>query len=217
VAVLVTVLAVAPSVDSPRALGRDLVDESFSFYTRECATGGFLAKQEEYCTQMLERRDSARDIVDARFAELLAGFLAAFAWGAALTAHPIVVGRTWRDSTRVRPPWRVRELEVHFAAAYLLAAGLGAWLLAPGDSTAELYVRSAGVFAGTLGTLLLMTQGAGLLAWLLTRRPTPGWYRAFLVIGAVLFTPVAFALLFLSGVLDMALHPRRRAAAPPAG
>jgi hypothetical protein len=218
VAVSLAALVAAPYVESPKEFGRDVVRESFAVYTRECAKGGVLERQTSTCEEMLRNRDQARDLVDERALELIAAFLGAFVFGAALTAHPIVISRTWRVAPRVRPPWRLRELEVHWSAAYLVAGAIGAWLLAPGESVGEQVARFAGVFAGTIGALLIVAQGMGLLVWLLTRRPTPGWYRAFLILSAILFWPVAVLLLFLLGVLDMAVHPRRRvAAAPPTG
>jgi hypothetical protein len=156
-------------------------------------------------------------------AEVIAGLLALFAWGAALTAHPIIIARTWRASPRVRPTWRLRELEVHWVAAYVAAAGLITWLLADGagSGSGTTLARSASVFLLVIGSLQLVVQGVGLAAWLLTRVKTPGWYRAFLLIGAVLFYYVTIPLLLVFGIVDMAVHPRRRAAMsgnlPPRG
>jgi hypothetical protein len=205
---------VIPTLDSPRATGHRIVRDGYSGYLDECHSGKALGNASEFCDSLRQQRDDAYDLVDRHGAELLGVLLAIFAFGAAGTAHPITTARARRTGAPVRPRWRLRELEVHWSAAYLLAAGLIAYMLAAylgGDVRAA--VRGVAVGAGSLGALLVFAQGTGFAAWLLTRGRTPGWYRVFLLVSALLALPITMTVLFGLGVLDMAWHPRRRARA----
>ncbi len=213
-AVTVVVLGLAaPLVESPTTAATDRILESTTFYDDACSPDGALADEEEYCAELLAQRDSVVDAVEDRGPELLAALVAVFAFGAAATAHLIVLVSARTYSDRVRRRWRLRELEFHWSAAYVLAAGLVAFLLAgDGDGVATVTVRSVGVGLAVLGALAMASQGIGLVAWMFTRGSSPTWYRFVLVVFAMLVLPVTLTLLFFFGVLDMALHPRRRAA-----
>ncbi|MCW2924496.1 MAG: hypothetical protein JWM98_1900 [Thermoleophilia bacterium] len=210
VAVVVVLGLAAAVVDSSV---RGIVRTEYSEALRECRSGGALESMGAQCDQLRDQRDTMLDLLDGRVPIFLGVFAATVAVGAAVTTHPVVLARARRRSSRVRPPFRLRELEVHWSAAYLVAAGIVAWLATDGDPEALEWVRAVGIGLGTLGALLLSTQGVGLLAWLLTRRRVPGWYRVFLVFAAFVAMPFVPPLLFGLGVLDQALHPRRRALA----
>lgn len=212
-AVLVVVALAAPLVDSLTDTSSQLVRDAYAPYQRGCRDGGAFANRTDFCEETLQQRDQAIDLVDDHAPELLAAFIALFAFASAATAHLVVLARGRRVSDRVRRSWRLRELEFHWSAAYLLAAGLVAFMLAgSGDSNVPSTVRSIGVGLATLGAVAVVAQGVGLVAWMFTRGGSPTWYRVALIVFALFVLPVTLTLLFFVGVLDMALHPRRRAA-----
>ncbi len=212
VATLVVVTCAVPVLGA--GTGEDLVRSAYSFYTDGCKDGGAFARNEAFCDETLAQRDRAVEIARDHAPELLAAFVAIMAFGGAGTAHLVVLARARRYSDRVRRSWRLRELELHWSAAYALAIGLVAWMLAgDGGSNLAVAVRSAGVLFGTLGALMVVSQGVGLVAWLFTRGGSPTWYRVVLCVFALFVLPVTLTLVFLVGVLDLALHPRRRALA----
>jgi hypothetical protein len=51
----------------------------------------------------------------------------------------------------------------------------------------------------------------------LASRPRPFWFKALLVVAFVLATPFLLVMLFVFGVLDLAVHPRRRVMQAAAG
>lgn len=215
VATVVVVLLAVPAFDDPRDAATDRVHDQYERYLDEwCTEDGAFADQEELCDRLVDQRDAVLEVVEEHGVELLGALAAAFAFGAATTAHLVVLWRARRSGLAVRPPWRLRELEVHWGAAYLVAAGLAAWLLAdlvggPGDA----WLRAAALAVGGVGAQLVVAQGLGLATWSLTRGRRPAWYwvmLGFVVLLTLTFVPVA---LFALGVLDLALHPRRRAAA----
>ncbi|MCW2926143.1 MAG: hypothetical protein JWM86_111 [Thermoleophilia bacterium] len=218
VATLVLVAALVPAMSGSRDLldaTRDIVDEAYEPYEQACASGGSLAAQNDLCAQLLDQRRDATELVDDHGLELLAALLAATAWASALTAHLIVSARQRRRfPDAARPGWRLRELEVHWSATYLLVLGLVALMVrsavtGPADDIA----LAAGVGLSTLGVLLVLEQGVGLAAWLLARRPVPRWYRVGLVVAALVAASITIVVVFVLGVLDLAAHPRRRALA----
>ncbi len=214
VAVLLVVALAAPLVDSLSGTSTDLVRDAYVPYERGCEQGGAFASRKDFCQETLDQRQQALDLVDDHAPELLAALVAIFAFGSAATAHLVVLTRGRRSSERVRRSWRLRELEFHWSAAYVLAAGLVAFMLAgSGDSTVAITVRSIGVGLATLGALAVLSQGIGLVAWMFSRGGAPTWYRVALLVFALFVLPVTLTLLFFVGVLDMALHPRRRALA----
>jgi hypothetical protein len=85
-------------------------------------------------------------------------------------------------------------------------------LAGDGGGDALVLVRSVGVGLATLGALAVVSQGIGLVAWMFSRGGSPTWYRILLFVFALFVLPVTLTMLFFVGVLDMALHPRRRAA-----
>lgn len=213
--VLVVVLTALtlPAIESLTAFELGVVDDAYAGYVNACGDGGALESRRDFCASILEQRDSARELVRSHAPELLAGALALLAFGAAATAHLVVLVRARRSIVRIRPGWRVRDLEVHWSAAFLVAAGAIAWTATRGAGGAGFdVVRAAAVGVGTLGGLLVVTQGFGLAAWLLTRGSAPRWYRGFLFVVALFVIPITLLALFVLGVLDMALHPRRRGA-----
>jgi len=213
-AMVLVVLLLVPRVDSLVGTERSVVVDAYSGYVRNCEDGGALESRTEFCDGILEQRQSALDLVDERAPELLAVVMALFAFGAAATAHLVVLMRARRTSTRIRRAWRIVDLEVHWSAAYLVALGIVAWLAtqdATGGNTWLVGVRAVGVGIGTLGALLLLTQGLGLAAWVFARGRSSRWYRGAVVVLALLVVPVTLLVLFALGVLDMALHPRRKA------
>ncbi len=204
---------VTPRFDSLPDTGTDLVRDAYSPYERGCRDGGALVDRGDFCTETLEQRDQVLELVGDHAPELLAALLAITAFGAAGTAHLVVLARARRVSDRVRRSWRLRELELHWSAAYVLAAGLVLFMLAgDGGSTPIVLARSVGVGLALLGALAVVSQGIGLVAWMFTRGGSPTWYRVLLLVFALFVLPVTLTLLFFVGVLDMALHPRRRAA-----
>jgi hypothetical protein len=214
VALLVVTALAAPFVDSLAATSQDALREASASYDELCADDGALADRDEYCADLLDRRDRAVEVLGDHAPEVLAAFLAVFAFGAAATAHLVVLARARRVSDRVRRSWRLRELELHWASAYVLAAGLVAVMVAgDGAGSAVVALRAVGIGLSTLGALAVFSQGIGLVAWVFSRGGSPTWYRVALGLFALFVLPVTIALVFTLGVLDLALHPRRRAAA----
>lgn len=213
VAILVLVGLAAPRVDSPTAAGKDLVRDAYSFYTRECGDGGIFESRKAYCEEALAQRDMAIELVTDHLSELLGGLVAIIVFGAATTAHMVVLARGRRSSDRVRRSWRLRELELHWSMAYVLALGLVLMMVA-GDTggLAAAITRGFGVGCAVLAALAITTQGIGLVAWMFSRGGAPTWYRVALAAFALFVLPVTLTLLFFLGVLDMAIHSRRRAA-----
>lgn len=205
---LVVAAALPAQPGTPRETGRDIVRSAYS--TEQCRAGGAFEDQERICEQLRDQRRTALDLVDDHGAALLAALVSLFAFGAAATAHPIVLSRARRSAngSRIRPSWRLRELEVHWSAAYVLAAGLLMTMAAPDDGMAGAAVEAAGIGASALGGLLVILQGVGLGAWLLLR--TPRWYRWFVAVASLFVLPAVFVVTFLFGVVDLAFHPRRR-------
>ncbi len=204
-----------PQIDE---LGRDALRDAYSFYTRECAEGGSLEAREDFCAETLAQRDAAIRIAEGFGVELLAAFLAIFAFGAAGTAHLVVLVRAGATNDRVRPRWPLASLELHWSFTYALAAGLVGWMflqqLDVGGLVASI-ARAGSVALATLGALALVAQGLGLAAWNWSRVPRPIWYRVLVVMVALLAMPIALGVLFCLGIVDQALHPRRRAVHTP--
>jgi hypothetical protein len=214
VALALLTALIVPTLDSPRATGHRVVRDGYAGYLDECHSGKALDNAKDLCDSLRQQRDDAYDLVDDHGAELLGLLLAIFAFGAAGTAHPVTMARARRTGASIRPRWRLRELEVHWSAAYLLAAGLVAYMLSTHvDGAVGAAARGTAAGAASLGALLVLAQGVGFVSWLLTRGRTPGWYRVFLLVSALLALPITFTVLFGLGVLDMAWHPRRRARA----
>ena len=204
-----------PAVDDPVEQAQLVVRDATSIYDDWCADDGIYADQDERCAELLGQRDDIVTAIDDHSAELAGGFAALFAFSAAATAHLVVLLRARRVSDRVRRSWRLRELELHWSFAYVLAAGLVAFMLAgEGSGTATVALRSVGVGLATLGGLAVLAQGVGLVAWVFARGRSPVWYRVVLTIFALFVLPVTFTVIFFLGVLDLAIHPRRRALRP---
>jgi hypothetical protein len=217
VAVAIVGALAAPAAPSVERIGADVIEQAYAPYDDACSSDGALAESQSFCDELTSQQRTITRVVDDYAAELLAGLLAAFAFGAAATAHLIVLVRARRISDRIRPRWPLAQLELHWAFAYVLAAGLGAWLLAgSGDSVVSVAGRSLGVAAATIGALAVVSQGLGMSAWMLASRPRPIWFKVLLVAAFVLATPFVLVMLFVIGVLDLAVHPRRRAMASAA-
>jgi uncharacterized protein YybS (DUF2232 family) len=102
-------------------------------------------------------------------------------------------------------------MEVHWTSAYVATVGMLIAVLVTGGFVAEsMWVNAAATWCIALGAGLIIIDGLGLLTWLLDRVKAPRWYRVVLVIGAVLFSPAAAAVLGVIGIVDIALRPRRR-------
>jgi hypothetical protein len=215
VCAVVAATSAAPPLDE---LGRDAVRDAYSFYTRECADGGSLEAREEFCAETLAQRDAAIRIAEDYDVELLAAFLAIFAFGAAGTAHLVVLVRAGPTNDRVRPRWPLASLELHWSFTYALAVGLIGWMVLQeldADGLAASIARAGSVALAVLGALALVAQGLGLAAWNWSRVRRPIWYRVLVVLAALLATPIAIGVLFCLGIVDQALHPRRRAERTP--
>jgi hypothetical protein len=214
VATLVVAALFLPFADAPTRSAQSSFRDASSIYEDMCADGGIYASRDEYCERLLEQRQDIVEVIGDHGPELLAALIAIFAFGSAATAHLVVLARGRRVSERVRRSWRLRELEFHWSAAYVLALGLVSFMVAgDGGSTLAVAARSIGVGLGTLGVLVVVSQGIGLVAWMFTRGGAPTWYRVALLVFALFVLPVTLTLLFFVGVLDMAVHPRRRALA----
>lgn len=213
-AIVVLAALMIPAVDAADELVRSQVIDGYAVYTTQCEPDGALADNGEVCDDLLAQRDEAVSLVERHPLDIIAAFAALVAVGCAGTAHPIIVGRARRIGGRVRPMWRLRDLEMHWASAYLLAAGLAGWTLATTlpSSTAADAGRVVSVFVGTIGGMLVLAQGIGLATWLLVRGRTPGWYRVLLVVAALFVLPFTALVLLGLGMIDLARSPRRRAA-----
>lgn len=213
---ILVVLLAAPAIDDPGGVASDRVRDQYRTYLDECTGDGAFAEQEELCDRLVEQRDAILRVVDEQGLELVGALVAAFAFGAAATAHLFVLWAARRGDVPVRPRRRLRELEVHWSAAYLVALGLAAWLVADlaGDPWAA-WLRAAALVVGGVGAQLVMAQGLGLATWSLTRGRRPAWYWLMLGLVVLLTLTVIPVALFALGVLDLALHPRRRVAAAP--
>lgn len=214
-AVALVALLALPAAPPVEQLGADAIAEAYAPYADACKPGGSLADRGSFCDELEAQQASVTRAVDRYATELLGVLLAVFAFGAASTAHLIVLARGRRVSDRVRPRWPVTQLELHWSFVYLLVMGLGVWLIAgSGDSTAVVIARSIAAAAATIGSLAIVAQGFGLAAWILAARPRPFWFKAVLVLAFLLATPFMLVMLFVAGMLDLAFHPRRRALAP---
>lgn len=220
-AALVALVGIAFGANELRDGASSAVREAYSSYVSECADG-MLAQQDELCANMEEQRSQALDIARDEAPALLAFLAAIFAVGAAGTSHLLVVARARAVAKQgreieTRPAWKLRDLELHWSFAYFGVAAVMAWFAADAASGALAdWLLATAVGLGTVTALVLFAQGAGLLAWVFTRRRMPLWYRLLLVVVALLVLPAAMALVTGCGLLDMGLHPRRRAAAKAA-
>jgi hypothetical protein len=212
VALVLAVVVATGAAPAPEGIGRDLVDRAYAPYEDGCAADGVFESQEELCANILEQRAEVRRLVGSRASELAAALAAVFAFGAAATAHLVVLARSRKVSDSVRPAWRLEQLEVHWSFAYVLTAGLVCWMLAlemSGD--AGLAMRLVAVALGTLGALAVVSQGTGLVTWITQRGRRPSLVQAIIVVGLLVASPIVLGFLFLMGLLDLAIHPRRRA------
>lgn len=197
---------------SPRAAATSVIDQAYAPYTDACANGGVLAGQAELCDSIDRQQVDVSAIVDDHAAELFAALAALFVFGAAATAHLVVLGRARLVSGRVRPSTSIERLELHWTFAYVLTCGLVLWLLAdPMAGDAATATRSAGAALMGLGGLAVVAQGIGLAWWITARGRRAGLVRTMLVIGALVASPVIAAFLLVLGIVDLAFHPRRRA------
>jgi hypothetical protein len=216
VAVVATLAWASGAATSAGAVGTSVVESAHAPYADGCAPGGALADREDFCERMEELRDRLMDFVDRRAVELFAGVAAIFAFGAAATAHLIVLARGRLVSDRVRPSWRLEQLELHWSFAYVLAAGLVGWMLAVElDGTVAGAARAASVALIALGGCAIVAQGLGLITWTTARGRRPMLVRGLTFVAFLLAWPVVAGMLFVFGVVDMAVHPRRRLDAAP--
>ena len=198
------------------ALGVDLVDEAYATYTDSCVEGGALEAQEDLCDRIDQQRVDVRGVVDDHAPELLGLVVALFAFGAAATAHMVVLARARSTGIRVRPKFGLSRLEVHWSFAYVAAAGLGGWLLAAGDEPAMTWLRALAGAVALVGACAIVAQGCGMLAAVVAGARRRGLLTATIIVVLLVASPVAAISLLVLGMLDMWLHPRRRAPAPPA-
>ncbi|MCZ4495902.1 MAG: hypothetical protein JWM25_485, partial [Thermoleophilia bacterium] len=179
--------------------------------------GGVFEAREEYCAAMEEQRTAVADFVLQHIALLYAAGLALFALGGAATTHLAVLWRARRIGVATRPSRRIAELEVHYSAAYVAAAGLVLLLAAPDSGAVGVLVESLGAGAAVLGGSLLVGQGFGLATWLAARRKMRGWQRVVFIVVALLVPQVSLPLLASLGMVDIAVRPRRRSSATLTG
>lgn len=220
VAVTVVAIPVATSVgsDGARDGSRAAVRASYADYERACAGGGALADSDAICEAVHEQRQQLLDITDHHAPSLLAALAAFLVATSAGIAHTVVLGRGRALAAATRRPRPLRELEFHWSVAYVLAIGLVLVMSADAvgaSAAASEWIRAGGVGLATVGGLLVFLQGVGLTAWLLRRRPLPRWYRVILVIALLTILPAFTLCVFAFGVLDLAIHPRRRSDSLP--
>jgi hypothetical protein len=190
----------------------DAVRRAFATYDRECDTDGILASRTEYCENLLDRRDRLVEFVDDHPLELTAAALAIFLLCAAGTTHLALLWRSRRAGLRARGLRPLRELEVHWSAAYVAAAGVFVLLAGPAAGSSEDLVRAIGIGLATLGAGLMAAQGIGLAAWSLDRRAARRGTRIVLVLICFVLPQISVPVLVALGMTDMAARPRRRAA-----
>jgi hypothetical protein len=216
VAIVATLAWVSGAATSVVDVGTGAVATAHAPYADGCAQGGALADREDFCERMEELRDQLTDFVERRAAELFAAIAAIFAFGAAATAHLVVLARGRLVSDRVRPSWRLEQLELHWSFAYVLATGLVGWMLAVElDGAAAVAARAASVVLIALGGSAIVAQGLGLITWTTARGRRPMLVRGLTFLAFLLAWPVVAGMLFVFGVVDMAVHPRRRLDAAP--
>ncbi len=210
IVIIVTAFAAIGSTDVTGAAD-DMVRDAYRPYVSACGDDGALAKQDDLCKEFLAQRDDVLDVIDDHAASLLAVLAAIVALGAAATTHLIVLGRSRRRGERVRPRWRLAQLEVHWSAAYVAAAGFVTLLVVKQTSDGGEVVEAVAYGAVTLGLLAVSAQGFGFATWLIQRAPRPTTMWVLVVILIIGASPVATAICVTLGMLDMSTHPRRRA------
>ncbi len=196
--------------------GTELVDDTYATYTDSCDDGGALESQQELCDRLDEQRAQVQEVIDDHAPALLGALAAVFAFGAAATAHLVVLGRARAHGIRIRPRYRLAQLELHWSWAYVAALGIVGWLIASGDDPVVVWLRAVFGATAVLGVLAIIAQGAGMLAHVVAGARRPGLLTAAIVFFLLVASPVAAISLLVLGMLDMSLHPRRRAAEPPA-
>ena len=220
--VLVGLVGVVAGPDDLRSGSKAAVRDAYASYVIECREGGMFAKQDDLCANMQDQRSQVLDLADDHAPSLLAFLAAIFVIGGAGTSHLLVTARARAVAKQgqgvdVRPGYRLRDLELHWSYAYVGVAGIALWMgadAASGQVAEWLLAGSVGLVS--IAGFVLLAQGAGLLAWIFTRRKMPLWYKLLLVVMALLVLPGAVAMVALFGIIDMGIHPRRRAAAKAA-
>lgn len=219
-AALVMVLVGALSSGAElRSGARAVVREAYASYDRECRSDGVFASREQLCEDMRSQRDTLLGIADRHAPTMLGALAAIIVVGGGGTAQLVTLARRRvaapGDRGVGRRRYRLRDLELHWSLAYLGIAGVGCVLAATSTSgaVAAWLGAAAGLTAGA-ALLLVLAQGAALVAWSWTRRPTPMIVRIILIVIACLVLPATVATLTLLGLVDMWLRPRRRAVQP---
>ncbi|MCW2973354.1 MAG: hypothetical protein JWN72_1627 [Thermoleophilia bacterium] len=208
-ALCIAILAPAVGTGDLQRSMRDGIRAQYGEFSRECRPGGELASQKDACKLVLEQRDQAVRVVRDHV-HLAVGVAAALiAFGGAWTSHATTLWRLRRSRVPTRPKRPLRELEVHWSAGYVTAAGLllVLFLSEVGGDVAQ-WGRALGIACVTFGAQLIAAQGSGLLAF--TLRGLRGWRRVVLIVCAVFALRYVLVLLLFLGVVDLALHPRRR-------
>jgi hypothetical protein len=123
-----------------------------------------------------------------------------------LTARPLAR----RAQLPLRRQLRMADLEAHWSAAYLVAAGVGAVMLA-GTLGSDHPIVLAGAMAGALGLAAFVLQGIAVTAWLLGRsRLGTGAKVAIWALLFLTFFNLALGWFLGLGLLEFAFHLRRR-------
>lgn len=190
---------------------KHIVAEAYAPYTTACADGGRLAGQASLCEQIDAQRVTVSRYVDRNTYELLAGIAAIFAFGSAASVHLIVITRAKNFGNYVREVVPIERLEMHWVFAYVCSAGVVAWLASidlKGD--AETLARVISIFLVTIGAGALSARGLGFATWSIERGRRPSIGYVVLAIAAFLMPWILLPFLFLLGMLDQMLQPRRR-------
>jgi hypothetical protein len=76
-------------------------------------------------------------------------------------------------------------------------------------------VRAISTGLAVLGALAVAAQGVGLIAWFVRRAPRRTLLWSVIVVLLVVASPAVLTACLAFGMLDLALHPRRRALTTP--
>lgn len=181
----------------------------FIYVNEACASGTTLAGSSA-CKALDDQRDAALGIVEQHPAAV-AGLLAAIAAVAMAASTHWFVGRLAASHRLpVRRVPRLSAIEVHWVWSYIATAGIALVALAATTAPLGPFTTGLGVYLVTVGALVVAGEGLALAAWGITRPSTPGWYRVLVVLLALLYPEVALGALVALGMLELAVHTRRR-------
>jgi uncharacterized protein YybS (DUF2232 family) len=176
---------------------------------KQCRPAGGLANAQSLCASFRDNEAQLTRLVQRHLHLGVAIVAALIVIGNAWTSHQVSLWRLRSSGIRTRPKRRIRDFEVHWSVAYLTAFGLVlALALRHPTNDFTTWAQALGWATATFGVLLIAAQGFGLLFWVL--QAVHGWRLAVLIVSAIFGWLYVLVLMGALGVVDLALHPRRR-------